>query len=181
MFNEEAYSDDSEKQRSQTADNGRKSRSRSSSVERSWRGDTRKVENNSNKSKREVCRNFLNNRCNRGSNCKYDHPPNESSKNKNLSSSRKRSRSPNHRAQVCRDFLHNDCNRGKQCKFYHPEKEQPKQESWLSFCLDYKNNRCSRPMCRLVLLKYHLYLRLDHIILILVIIIVLDSMLLRFY
>lgn len=55
---------------------------------------------------------------------------------------------------ICRDFLRNVCRRGKRCKFRHPDDgEQGSQvvtqvKADLTFCHDYQNGHCTRPMCR---------------------------------
>ena len=94
----------------------------------------------------EVCRNFLNNRCTRGSMCKFLHP--------NASAgtlAQKRSRSPivSDRTDICRDFARNLCTRGKQCRFYHPPVNQV-EKHWFNICLDFQNGKCRRRDCRLV-------------------------------
>ncbi|XP_069182479.1 zinc finger CCCH domain-containing protein 10 isoform X2 [Procambarus clarkii] len=57
---------------------------------------------------------------------------------------------------ICRDFLRNVCRRGKRCKFRHPDDgDQGPQgltqvKADLTFCHDYQNGHCSRPMCRFI-------------------------------
>ncbi|KAK8392330.1 hypothetical protein O3P69_017718 [Scylla paramamosain] len=57
---------------------------------------------------------------------------------------------------ICRDFLRNVCRRGKRCKFRHPDDgEQGSQvvtqvKADLTFCHDYQNGHCTRPMCRFI-------------------------------
>lgn len=109
---------------------------------------------------KEVCRNFLNNRCDRGALCKFYHPRSPSrSRSGADDSSHKRSpvRAPGGEdgegRVVCRDFLRNMCRRGDDCRFYHPPPEpgsKKQQSSWLTFCHDFQNGHCTRSDCRLV-------------------------------
>lgn len=65
---------------------------------------------------------------------------------------------------ICRDFLRNVCRRGKRCKYRHPDDVEPggggggtggggpqglmQFKADLTFCHDYQNGHCSRPLCR---------------------------------
>ncbi|XP_043537837.1 zinc finger CCCH domain-containing protein 10-like isoform X1 [Chiloscyllium plagiosum] len=80
------------------------------------------------KSKRNVCRDFLRNVCNRGKNCRYFHPDdieasdlaeirNETDNLVNIASDEAGKSKQN----ICRDFLRNLCNRGKNCRYIHPD------------------------------------------------------------
>ncbi|XP_066940350.1 zinc finger CCCH domain-containing protein 10-like [Macrobrachium rosenbergii] len=57
---------------------------------------------------------------------------------------------------ICRDFLRNVCRRGKRCKYRHPEDIGPgppggnQVKTELTFCHDFQNGNCSRPMCRFI-------------------------------
>ncbi|KAG7168994.1 uncharacterized protein LOC121866469 [Homarus americanus] len=104
---------------------------------------------------REVCRNFLHNRCDRGILCKFYHPR-SSSRSRSGPDDRKRSpvRAPGEESAdrvVCRDFIRNMCRRGDECRFYHPPSEpgsKKQRSSWLTFCYDFQNGHCSRSDCR---------------------------------
>nr|XP_045592610.1 uncharacterized protein LOC123754346 [Procambarus clarkii]XP_045592611.1 uncharacterized protein LOC123754346 [Procambarus clarkii]XP_045592612.1 uncharacterized protein LOC123754346 [Procambarus clarkii]XP_045592613.1 uncharacterized protein LOC123754346 [Procambarus clarkii]XP_045592614.1 uncharacterized protein LOC123754346 [Procambarus clarkii]XP_045592615.1 uncharacterized protein LOC123754346 [Procambarus clarkii] len=109
------------------------------------------------KQEKEVCRNFLHNRCDRGALCKYYHPRSSSSSRSGPDDSgRKRSpvRAPGDDSGgrvVCRDFVRNMCKRGDDCRFYHPPSEsgsKTQHSSWLTFCHDFQNGLCSRSDCR---------------------------------
>ncbi|KAK7069247.1 hypothetical protein SK128_013177 [Halocaridina rubra] len=57
---------------------------------------------------------------------------------------------------ICRDFLRNVCRRGKRCKYQHPDDIEPgpigsnQVKTELTFCHDFQNGNCSRPMCRFI-------------------------------
>ena len=147
--------DGSDRERRSRSDS--RSCSRSLSRDRSWRASKDEISRESRDNDKEVCRNFLNNRCNRGSSCKFEHPKDTKIDHSKRLDARNRSRSPistpgRAHGIVCRDFMRNMCTRGDNCRFYHPEKDEAKQKSWLTFCLDFQNGRCIRPDCRLVLL-----------------------------
>lgn len=106
---------------------------------------------------KEVCRNFLHGRCDRGVLCKFSHPR-SNSRGRSTDSGRQRSpvhapgRNDNTDRVVCRDFVRNMCKRGDECRFYHPPNPENKRQrsSWLTFCHDFQNGHCSRSDCRLV-------------------------------
>lgn len=111
------------------------------------------------KEEREVCRNFLHNRCDRGSLCKYYHPRSSSRPRPGPDDSDHRRGSPTRGPGsgsgqiVCRDFIRNMCTRGTECRFYHPPSDssgKKRQGSWLTFCHDFRNGHCLRNDCRLV-------------------------------
>ena len=110
---------------------------------------------------REVCRNFLHNRCDRGSLCKYYHPRSTSRPRHGPDDPEHRRNSPTRAPGsgggqiICRDFIRNMCSRGTECRFYHPPTEtttKKRQGSWLTFCHDFRNGHCVRNDCRLVVL-----------------------------
>lgn len=104
---------------------------------------------------KEVCRNFLHGRCDRGVLCKFSHPR-SNSRGRSSDSGRQRSpvhapgRNDNTDRVVCRDFVRNMCKRGDECRFYHPPNPENKRQrsSWLTFCHDFQNGHCSRSDCR---------------------------------
>ena len=56
---------------------------------------------------------------------------------------------------ICRDYLRNVCRRGKKCKYKHTDKVgqdanlgKQGMKSELTFCHDYQNGDCPRPLCR---------------------------------
>ncbi|XP_076032657.1 uncharacterized protein LOC143020292 isoform X2 [Oratosquilla oratoria] len=109
----------------------------------------------------EVCRNFLNNRCFRGTLCKFRHPSPErggggssgggdgdGDNSSSVKGEKEVSKTQQHEDVVCRDFLRNMCQRGSECRFYHPESKEQEKRSWLTFCHDFQNGRCYRTDCR---------------------------------
>mmetsp|Transcript_21609 Transcript_21609/g.52687 ORF Transcript_21609/g.52687 Transcript_21609/m.52687 type:complete len:254 (+) Transcript_21609:44-805(+) len=74
----------------------------------------------------DVCRDFENGKCMRGSGCKFLHQGSAAGG------------APGAEKEVCREFLQGRCDRGMVCKFAHPGAEP------VEVCRDFKIGRCDR-------------------------------------